>query len=250
MVPLSVAVITKNAEKRLRECLESVSFADEIVIVDCGSTDATTKIAGEFKARWFVESWKGYGPQKNSALEKCAHDWVLVIDADERVPKRTASAISKVLSGTGLADAYSFRRKNYFHGKWIKVGDWWPDEVIRLIRKSRGRYERLVHEIWVTEGRIEKLECEIEHFSFDSYSDMFRVANDYSSSMAEFMHGSGKKAGPVDAVLHSCWAFARSYFLRLGFTAGFDGFMIAYTKALGTFMKYIKLYELGKFGRG
>ncbi len=247
---LSVAMITKNAEKRLRECLESVSFADEIVIVDSGSTDDTAEIAAEFNARWYVEPWKGYGPQKNSALDKCAHDWVLVIDADERVPKHTATQILKVLSASGTADAYSFRRKNYFHGKWIRVGDWWPDDVIRLVRKSEGRYERPVHEIWATGGRIKKLDCEIEHFSFDSYTDMFRVANDYSTSLAEYMYGAGRKASPVDAVLHACWAFGRSYFLRLGFTAGFDGLMIAYTKALGTFMKYIKLYELGKFGRG
>jgi len=243
-VPLSVMLITKDAARKLRVCLESVAFADEIVILDCGSTDDTEEIAKEFGARWYVEPWKGFGPQKNSALEKCSNEWVLAIDADERVPARTARVISRVLAGRKLADAYSFRRKNYFHGKWIKMGEWWPDEVIRLLRKSAGRYEGVLHEKWTTSGRLEKLTCEIEHYSFDNYSDMIQVMDRYSKIWAEEMHAEGKKAGPADALLRFSWMFFRSYFLRRGFLAGFDGFMIALTKAMGSFFKYAKLHEL------
>lgn len=246
-IPLSVAIITKNEEKNLSRCLESVSFADDIVIVDSGSTDRTEQIARQFNARWFVETWKGYGPQKNSAISKCTHDWVLVLDADERIPPETAEKIIKVLSGTDLADAYVFRRKNFFHGKWIRYADWWPDEVTRLLRKSAGRYERVTHETWVTDGRTEKLGCVIEHFSYGSYFDMIRALNDYSSQLAEQMHSEGKKAGLADAFLHSSWMFLRNYFLRLGFMAGFDGFMVSLTKAIGTFLKYAKLHELERF---
>jgi glycosyltransferase involved in cell wall biosynthesis len=247
-LPLSVAIITRNEEKNLPRCLDSVSFADDIVIVDSGSTDGTEQIARQFDARWFVETWKGYGPQKNSALEKCTHDWVLLLDADERVPPETAHKIIQVLSRNDLADAYVFRRKNIFHGKWIRYTDWWPDEVTRLLRRSAGRYERITHETWVTDGKTERLGCVIEHFSYGCYSDMFRALNNYSSQLAEQMYAEGRKAGPVDALLHSVWMFLRNYFFRMGFMAGFDGFMISLTKAVGTFLKYAKLYELQRFG--
>jgi glycosyltransferase involved in cell wall biosynthesis len=246
-IPLSVAIITRNEERNLARCLESVAFADDIVIVDSGSTDGTEQIARRFNARWFVETWKGYGPQKNCAITKCTHDWVLVLDADERIPPETADNIIQVLSGTDLADAYVFRRKNYFHGKWIRYADWWPDEVTRLLRRSAGRYERVTHETWVTDGKSEKLGCVIEHFSYGSYFDMIRALNDYSSQLAEQMHSEGKRAGLGDAFLHSSWMFLRNYLLRMGFRAGFDGFMVSLTKAMGTFLKYAKLHELERY---
>jgi glycosyltransferase involved in cell wall biosynthesis len=248
-IPLSVAIITKNEENNLPRCLDSVTFADDIVVVDSGSTDRTEQIAAQFNARWFVETWKGYGPQKNSALMKCTHDWVLMLDADERVPPETAVEITKVLSGNHSADAYTFRRKNFFHGRWIRYADWWPDEVTRLLKRSKGRYERVTHEKWVTEGKTEKLGCVIEHFSYGSYFDMVQALNNYSTQLAEQMHSDGKRAGPMDAFFRSLWMFFRNYFLRLGFMAGFDGFMISLTKGIGTFLKYAKLYELRKFRR-
>ncbi len=243
-VPLSVAIITKNAESKLAACLGSLSFADEIVIVDSGSTDGTEAIARQFGAKWYVEPWKGYGPQRNSCLAKCANDWVLAIDADERVPEQTARTISDVLHRADHADAYAFPRKNFFHGKWIRYGDWWPDYCIRMMRRSRGRFERLTHESWATDGRIEKLACPIEHFSYDSYADMFRMLNTYSTQLAEQLYADGKTAGPGDALLRAFWMFFRNYFIRLAIVGGFDGFMISLTKALGTFLKYAKLYEL------
>lgn len=248
-VPLSIAIITRDAEAKLPDCLRSVSFADEIVIVDSGSTDRTEQIASQFGARWFVETWKGYGPQRNSCLAKCAHEWVLAIDADERVPAQTAQIIGKVLSSDDPADAYAFPRRNYFHGKWIKYGDWWPDYCIRLMRKNRGRFERLTHEKWATDGRIEKLDCALEHFSYDGYADMFRMLNTYSTQLAEQLYAEGKNSGPADALLRSTWMFFRNYFLRVAFLGGFDGFVISLTKALGTFLKYAKLHELKKSGK-
>jgi len=116
-----------------------------------------------------------------------------------------------------------FRRKNHIHGRWIKVADWWPDYVTRLMRKDCGRFERLVHENWETPGRVERLACAIEHFSHDSYSDMFRMLDNYSTLAAEELHAGGKKAGPADAVSRSLWMFFRNYVLRLGFTAGSTG---------------------------
>jgi glycosyltransferase involved in cell wall biosynthesis len=246
-VPLSVAIITKNEEKDLPDCLKSVSFAGEVVIVDCGSTDRTGDVAGEFGARWFVEPWKGYGPQKNSALGKCLYDWVLILDADERVPEKTALKIAELLSSNDLADAYSFRWKNFFHGKWIKSTDWWPDEHVRLVRKSKCKLDGLTHEKLVVNGPTAKLSCCIEHFSYRSYSELFRKLDDYSTELAAQMHSDGKRAGPADAFLRGSWMFFRNYILKLGFTAGFDGFVISLSKGVGTFLKYAKLYELRKF---
>lgn len=246
-VPLSVAIITKNEEKNLPGCLESISFASEVVIVDCGSVDRTPDIAKEFGARFFVEPWKSDGPQKNSAIEKCSHDWVLVLDADERVPAETALKIGELVCGEAGADAYSFRRKNLFHGKWINSTDWWPDEVTRLFKRSKGRFEGLIHGRLAVDGVTKRLKCCIEHFSFDSYSEIFRRLDDYSTEHAAQMHAAGKRARPADAVFRGAWMFFRNYFLRLGFTSGFDGFVISLSKGVGTFLKYAKLNELGRF---
>lgn len=248
--PLSVAIITKNEEKNLRACLDSVSFADDIVIVDSGSEDGTEAIAREFNARWFVEEWRGYGPQKNSAVGKCMHDWVLMLDADERVPEETAREIMRIISEDSEAAAFSFRWRNYFHGKWIRFTDWWPDEHTRLVRRSRGRFERMTHEAWAADGQVVRSACMIDHYSYNCYSDMFRVLDRYSTELAAQMLAEGKNAGPADAVLRSSWMFFRNYFLRLGFLAGFDGFMISLAKGLGTFLKYAKLYELKKYPPG
>ncbi len=247
-IPLSVAIITKDEEIDLPGCLQSVSFAAEVVIVDCGSIDRTGEIARQFGARFFVEAWKGYGPQKNSALEKCSYDWVLIMDADERVPQETALKIGELVSGDDSADGYSFRRKNLFHGKWISSTDWWPDEVTRLFKKSKSRFEGLTHERLVVDGVTKRLKCCIEHFSYNSYSELFRKLDDYSTEQAAQMLASGRRAGPADAVFRGAWMFFRNYFLRLGFTAGFDGFVISLSKGLGTFLKYAKLHELSRFG--
>jgi len=152
-LPLSVAIITKNEEERLPDCLKSVSFAEEIVVVDSGSTDRTIAIAEGFGCRVFVEDWKGYGPQKNSAVQKCSREWVLLIDADERIAPETAETIPKVLEHAQAA-AYSFRRKNYLHGRWLKHSGYWPDRQVRLVRKSEGQFVGEIHERWETAGPV------------------------------------------------------------------------------------------------
>lgn len=248
-IPLSVAIITKNEETDLPGCLQSVSFAAEVVIVDCGSVDRTEDIAKQFGAGFFVEPWKGYGPQKNSALDKCSYDWVLILDADERIPEQTALKIGELVCGGGSADGYSFRRKNLFHGKWISSTDWWPDEVTRLFKRNKSRFEGLTHERLVVGGVTKRLKCCIEHYSYNSYSELFRKLDGYSTEQAAQMFAAGKRAGPADAVFRGAWMFLRNYLLRLGFTAGFDGFVISLSKGLGTFLKYAKLNELMNRGK-
>lgn len=243
-VPLSVAIITKNEEKRLPDCLKSVSFADDIVVLDSGSIDQTVKIANDFGCRVFVEEWKGYGPQKNSAVAKCKYEWVLVIDADERIPEETKREITKIINHPHNVDAYSFPRKNFLHGKWIKRSDWWPDYTIRLFKKSVGQFHFLTHEAWRTRGAVKKAATPIEHFSFSNYSDMFNVLNERTTIMAKELFEAGEKTTVLTAFLHGTGSFLKAYILRRGFLDGFDGLVIALTTAGGSFLKYAKLLEL------
>ncbi|MBM4145052.1 MAG: glycosyltransferase family 2 protein [Nitrospira sp.] len=245
LMKLSVAIITKNEEKNLPDCLKSVSFADDIiVVVDSRSTDRTAEIAEKFGCRVFVEDWKGDGPQKNSAIDKCKYEWALILDADERIPDETKHEIIRVINNSDAADAYNFPRKNYFHGKWIKHCGWWPDTIIRLAKKSRGTFKSITHGKWATDGRVVTLNSPIEHFSFKTYSDMVRVMEGRSSEMAKEMHAAGRRATIITPFIHGIAMFVKIYLIRLGFLEGLDGFMISLTRAGGTFLKYAKLLEL------
>jgi glycosyltransferase involved in cell wall biosynthesis len=240
---VSVAIITKNEEKRLPACLNSVSFADEIVVVDSGSTDKTVEIATAFGCRVFVEDWKGYGPQKNSALKKCSYDWVFILDADERVPVETAKIIQKILISPE-ADAYCFKRKNYLHGRWLRHSGYWPDKQVRLVNKCKGSFQPIIHEIWVTSGNTHELDAHFDHYGFSGYSDMLETLNDHSTLHARELYIAGRRATPLSPACHGMIMFLKIYFLRLGFLDGFDGLVTAVTKADGSFFKYAKLLEL------
>lgn len=248
-LPFSVMVITKNEEKRLVSCLESISFAEDIVVLDSGSQDKTVEIAKSFGCRVFVEEWKGFGPQKQSAVEKTLYRWVLSLDADERIPPETAKVISQVVRDP-KTQAYSFPRKNFFHEKWIKHCGWWPDRVIRLFDKDKGRFKPvMVHESWITEGKVIDLNAPIEHYSFENYSHMINKLNQFSTAAARQLFEEGVRVRPFSPFLHGWWTFIRSYFLRLGILDGFDGFIISLLNAGGSFFKYAKLLEFQRHER-
>jgi glycosyltransferase involved in cell wall biosynthesis len=242
-IPLSTAIITKNEEQRLSDCLKSISFADDIVVVDSGSTDRTADIAREFGCRVFIEEWRGYGPQKNSAVQKCMHEWVLLLDADERVPTETKEFIVSTLVKPD-ADAFTLKRKNYLHGKWLKHSGYWPDRQIRLVNKTRGFFQSVIHEKWVTDGTVKDLEAYIEHYAFSGYYDMLKTLNEYSTIIADDLFSSGKRANILSPVYHGFGMFLKIYFLQKGFLDGMDGLITALTKAGGSFFKYAKLLEL------
>jgi glycosyltransferase involved in cell wall biosynthesis len=243
-IRLSVAIIAKDEEPRLPGCLESVSFSDDIVVVvDSGSKDGTAGIANKFGCKVYIEDWKGFGPQKQSAIDKTLNNWVLILDADERVPPETKEAIISALENP-TAGAYSFRRKNHLHGRWIKHSDWWPDRQIRLVDKSKGCFRTITHERWVTSGEIENLDAHIEHFSFRDYSEMNIVLDEYSTASAQEMFEKGKRANPLTPVYHGLWAFLKTYFIKRGFLDGMDGLVISLNKGAGAFFKYAKLLEL------
>jgi glycosyltransferase involved in cell wall biosynthesis len=246
---LSAAIITKNEEKRLPDCLKSLSFTEEIIVVDSGSTDKTVQIAQEFGCRVYQEDWKGYGPQKNSALAKCKNDWVLMLDADERLSAGTAELVADVLKAPS-AEAYTFKRKNYLHGRWMKHSGYWPDLQVRLVNRLRGSFHGAVHERWVADGPIQDLDACIDHYAFAGYSDMLRTLNEYSTLIASELYQSGRHANSLSPVIHGAGMFIKIFFVERGFLDGLDGLVTALTKAGGSFFKYAKLLELqrGKHG--
>lgn len=240
---LSVAIITLNEERKLPACLESAGFADEIVIVDCGSSDMTVEIAEGRGAKVFVEDWKGFGPQKQSAVKKCLNEWVLVLDADERVSPEAKDEILRAVSKSDCS-AYSLPRRNFFHGKWIRHADFWPDRQVKLVRKSEGGFEGYIHEKWVTPGKTGLLVSPIDHYSFDDYSSMLRTMDKYSTDTAREMREKGIRASALSPAYHALAMFLKIYFVKLGILEGIDGLVIALTKAGGSFFKYAKLLEL------
>ncbi len=244
-IPLSVAIITLNEEDRLPSCLGSLSFADEIVVVDSGSTDGTLEIARNAGCRVFEEPWKGFGRQKQSAVDKCINDWVLVIDADERIPEDTAKAIIEVLENP-RADGYSFPRKNFFNDKWMRHGGWWPDRIVRLFKKTYGRVsDEIVHEGVAVSGSVTDIDSPIHHRPIRNLHDMLRKVNSYSTLGAERLYARGRRASVTLALIKGAAAFFKGYILRAGFLDGAEGFIIAFSHSITTSFKYLKLWEKG-----
>lgn len=250
MEKVSVAIITKNEERNIRDCLESVKWADEIVVVDNGSTDDTLKICQEFQVRVFQEDWKGYSAQKNSAIEKTRNEWVLSLDADERVSPDLRVEIGAALEGDRSIDGYFIARKNFFLGKWIKFCGWYPDYNLRLFRKRRGHFqERAVHEKVELLGEAAALKHPLVHDTYRSLSDFFLRMDRYSSLSSREMYSRGRKYRFIDIFFRPPFTFLQMYFLRAGFLEGYTGFLLSILYSFYTFAKYSKLKELQERGR-
>jgi glycosyltransferase involved in cell wall biosynthesis len=250
-IPLAVAIITKNEEENIRQCLQSITFATQIVLVDSGSTDATLKIAAEFSCEIYNEAWRGFGPQKQLAIEKCRLPWIIILDADERIPPDTADIIKKIVTDSLVKEAgFSFPRKNYFQGRWIKHAGWWPDRVIRLFRKEAGRMTTaIVHESVEVQGMVGALDVPIEHFTESSLSKIIQKIDKYSTLGAEETFKDGKCSSAFSAFMRAFFTFNQDYFLRLGILDGRQGLTLAVTDAVNKFFKYAKLCEFEQTSR-
>ena len=250
-VLVSVAIITKNEEENIRSCLQSISFAGQIVVVDSGSTDATLSIAAEFGCEIYSEAWRGFGPQKQSAIEKCRQPWILVLDADERIPPDTANIIKKIVTDSNVKEAgFSFPRKNYFQGRWIKHAGWWPDRIIRLFRKEAGRMTTaIVHESVEVQGMVRALDAVIEHYTESRLSKIIQKIDKYSTLGAEAAFREENKSSAGGAFMRAFFTFNHDYFLRLGIMDGKQGLTLAVTDAINKFFKYAKLSELKQTSR-
>lgn len=244
-VAVSAIVITKNEEQRIAACLASLDFADEIIVVDSGSTDHTREICEQNSRVVFYElPWEGFGIQKNRALERASGEWVFSLDADETVPPELAAEIRLVVSGSPH-DGYLVRRKNFYRGQWIRHCGWWPDEILRLFRRERGRFnDRLVHESVEVQGSIGRLRHPIEHYSFGSVSDFISKADSYSTLGARLMSDRGRRVSAAGACLHAVATFFKVFFLKGGVLDGRAGLLIAVSNATGVFYRYMKCLEL------
>lgn len=255
---LSVVIITYNEEANIRRTLASVQplVADgkgEIIIVDSGSTDHTIEIAKSFGAKVFVEEWKGYAVQKNSAIDKATGDWILSLDADEEVEQSLLSEIARLRESVGAdqaaISAFWIPRKNYFLGRWIKRGGFWPDPKLRLFRKGAAQFEeRLVHEDAVlTEGISGELKFALIHHSYPTLSDYIDHINHYSSLGAEMAVARGRRGYSLfNVVLRPLATFIYNYFFRLGFLDGREGLLLHLYHAVYVSWKYAKAWELGR----
>jgi len=245
MNKISVAIITQNEEANIRECLETLRWADEIVVVDSGSTDQTREICRQYQAQVFQEEWKGFARQKNSAVGKTCNEWVLSVDADERVPKELQEEIVRIFDPHPPLDGYFLARKNFFLGRWIKRCGWYPDYTLRLFRKDRARFEeREVHEQIKVQGKVGYLQYPLEHFTYRSLSDFIQRSDRYSTLAAREMKNEGRRFRYTDLFFRPPFTFIQMYLLRAGFLEGYFGFLLSILYSFYTFAKYSKLKEL------
>jgi glycosyltransferase involved in cell wall biosynthesis len=246
---LSVAIITHNEEANLERSLGSVAWADEIVVVDSGSTDRTAEIARSFRVQFFIEEWKGFAGQKNSALEKCRCDWILSLDADEALSDELAKEIWKLLEGDPPFDGYALPRRNLFLHKWMRHGGFYPDPKLRLFRRGAAEFEaRPVHETLHFVGQAGRLKSALVHYAYPTLVDYIAHMDRYSSLGAETAVNEGKagKALPrflSNVVLNPLATFVYNYFLRLGFLDGREGLLLHLYHSVYVSWKYAKAWE-------
>ncbi|MEQ8855186.1 glycosyltransferase family 2 protein [Gimesia sp.] len=244
---LSVIVIVKNEESTIRECLASIAWADEIIVLDSGSTDQTVAICKEYTEHVYETDWPGFGPQKNRALGYASNEWVLSIDADERISYDLQTEIKRVIQMPKRYDAYSMPRRSNYCGRYMKHSGWWPDHVVRLFRRGKAEFsDDLVHERIVVQGKVGKLKEPIIHESLLTLEQILNTMNSYSTAGAKMMAEEQQQASLCKAICHGTWTFIRTYFLRAGFLDGKEGFMLAISNAEGTYYRYLKLMVLNR----
>ena len=246
MPRLTVVIITKNEAANIGACLDSVAFADERIVVDANSDDATVQIAAEKGAHVALRPFDGFGPQKNFVLSQAQGDWVLAIDADERVTPELASAIQQAIVDAG-ADGYEIPRLSSFCGRQMRHSGWFPDHVLRLFRRGRARFTNdIVHERVVCDGKIARLSQPLMHVPVVRLEDALSRMDRYSTSGAEMLNASGKRVTFISGIGHGLWTFLRTYILRAGFLDGREGFLLAVANAEGTYYRYMKAWLAGR----
>lgn len=244
---LSVIIITKNEAANIRACLESVAWADEIIVVDSGSSDATVEICKEFGAQVHVHDWPGFGAQKNCALGYATTEWVFSIDADERVTSELREEIEAAINKQQDLPAFRMPRLSSFCGRYIHHSGWYPDYVARLFRRGTAEFsDDLVHERLVVNGPVGTLQHHLIHETFHDLESLLTKVNQYSTAGARMLNEKNKSASLTRAVVSASWAFFRTYILRAGFLDGREGFMIAISTAEVTYYRYTKLMLLNE----
>ena len=246
MKRLSVITLTLNEEHNIGECLSGVQWVDELIVVDSGSTDRTVELAKSFTNHVMNVEWKGYGATRNLALARCTGDWVLWLDADERVTPELSAEIQRIVQTDekGIA-AYSVARRAYFLGRWIKHCGWYPSRVTRLFRREKGRFtENNVHEQLRVDGVVRELRHDLLHYTDPNLKHYFAKFNRYTSLAAEDFQAAGRSFRVSDLLVRPWFQFFKMYILRLGFLDGLQGFILSIVSSAYVFTKYAKLWEL------
>jgi glycosyltransferase involved in cell wall biosynthesis len=242
---LSVTVIAKNESERIAAALESVSWADEIVVVDAESTDDTAAIARRFTSRVTVRAWAGYVAQKNHAASLASHDWILSLDADERVTPALGDEIRGTLAAAPAAPAYRMPRVTWHLGRWIRTTDWYPNYQVRLYNRAAARWTGLyVHETLSADGPAGTLRGELQHFPYHNVADHLETIDRYTTYAARQMREKGETSGLLQLAGHPPLAFLRNYIAKGGVRDGAPGFVISALNAYYVFLKFAKLWEL------
>ncbi len=245
MPKLSVTVISKNEAADIGDALASVTWADEIVVVDSHSTDDTVAIARQHTDRIVVRDWPGYVDQKNYAASIASHDWILSLDADERVTPALADEIRRVAAGNPREAAFRVPRVTWHLGRWVRTTDWYPDYQTRLYNRQSARWTgRYVHEEVTVRGEIGQLRGELQHYAYRDIADHLETIDRYTTYAARQMHEAGRRAGLPQIAGHPPLAFLRNYIAHGGIGDGVPGFIISALNSYYVFLKFAKLWEL------
>ena len=242
---ISAIIITKDEEHSIRECLQSISWVDEIIVVDSESKDQTLKICKEFRAKIFTKSWQGFGPQKNEAIKHAKYKWILSIDADEIITPELKKEIIAITKSNNPSEAYSICRRSFYCGRLIKFSGWQSDFVVRFFQKKFCKFSNdLVHEKVLVNGVTLKTKSYMIHNAFENFEEVIKKINVYSSLSASMFYKKNRKSSLKKAILHAFWSFIKTYIFKLGFLDGKYGFMLSISNAEGTYYRYIKLMML------
>lgn len=246
--PLSACIITLNEADRIGACLASLGFCDEILVVDSGSSDATCDLARTHGARVLTRAFDGYRAQKDFAVSAARHDWVLCLDADERVTPRLRAAIESARTGNFAAAGYRFARATEYFGAYLRHGNAYPDHVLRLFDRRRGgwRGDREIHEHVSVEGVVWTLSGDLEHQAYRSLTDQLNRLQRYARLMAEHLHARGRRAHAWNLLLNPFWRFTRGFVLRAGFLDGWRGLLYAWVEANYVRQKFMMLWLLDR----
>ncbi len=243
---LTVITLTKNEERNIVGCMESAAWADEIIVLDSGSTDATVELARRFTPHVAVLPWRGYGAARNEALARSHSGWILWLDADERVTEELAAEIRAILAEDDSRVAgYEVARRAYFCGKWIRHGGWYPSRVIRLFRRDRAKFsETRVHERLLLSGPVARTRHDLIHYTDPDLDHYFTKFNSYTSLAARDMAEAGRRWSVADLILRPLFQFFKMYVLRMGFLDGIHGLILCISSSAYVFTKYAKLWEI------
>ena len=242
---ISACVTAGNEEQKIRRCLESLKWCDEIIVVDSFSTDRTVEISREFTDRVYQHEWLGYIGQKNLIRDMATHPWVLFLDADEEVsPALRDEILAEFERGTDPYSGYRFPRTVFYLGKWIIHGEWYPDLKLRLFRKNQGRSSgQEPHDHVLVDGPVKTLNACLYHYTYDDIRDHLETVNRFSTITAQEKRRHGNRFRMADILFRPPCRFLKAYILKRGFMDGMQGLIIAAISAYGVFMKYAKLWE-------